>query len=96
MQPPYAHLKASREDLVYDILAHTKKIPACIFMFDALIIYAPIRAALERALAETAIACGEEQVFLCAALEEKEDVDPKLPKRTKHHGTEEESLEPFI
>ena len=45
---------------------------------------------------EPAIACGEEQIFLCAAVEEKEDVDPKLPKRTKHHGTEEESLEPFI
>ena len=45
-------------------------------MKDALIIYALTRAALERALAEPAIACGEEQVFLCAAVEEKEDVEP--------------------
>jgi len=40
-------------------------------MFDAFFIYAPTRAVLERALAETAIACGEEEVSLCAAVEEK-------------------------
>ena len=54
--------------------AHMKRVPTLISMFDALKFTPGARLALEMALAGTALAYGEEEVFFA---EEEREVSPK-------------------
>lgn len=55
--PPPRGSNRSRE--IYDLVAHMKKVPALMSLFDALRFTPGPRAALEMALEETAVAFGE-------------------------------------